>query len=184
MPEQRVVPEQRMGEAGPDGRVREQEAAARLRRRRLRKRTLAAAVATAAAAGGTAALLVAHAGHPPTAFTTVTSALARTSADSYSFALHATVRFGGKQVRSDVASGAYDSRHRLGAELLVAAASRGSPVRMQVRFAGRYVFTQIAPGSGFGKPWNKSPIPSAGVAAMPPNDVYGIVTDRPAGQSG
>jgi hypothetical protein len=151
--------------------------AARLRHRHLRKPMLAAAVAAAAAAGGTAALLTASAGHPPTAFTTVTSALANTSADSYSFTLDSTVRFRGREVHSDVVSGAYDPRHGLGTELLATRTSRGGPVRIQIRFTGRYVYTQVAPGSGFGKPWNKSPVPSAG--AMPGYDVYGFVSDQP-----
>jgi len=151
--------------------------AARLRHRRLRKPMLAAAVAAAAAAGGTTTLLTAPDGHPPTAFTTVTSALANTSADSYRFTLVSTVKFRGREVHSDVVSGAYDPRHGLGTELLATGTSQGAPVRIQIRFASRYVYTQVAPGSGFGKPWNKSPVPLAG--AMPGYDVYGFVSDQP-----
>jgi hypothetical protein len=151
--------------------------AARLRHRHLRKPVLAAAVAAAAAAGVTTALLTASGGHPPTAFTTVTSALASTSADSYRFTLDSTVKFRGREMHSDVVSGAYDPRHGLGTELLAAGIRRGAPVRIQIRFASRYVYTQVAPGSGFGKPWNKSPVPPAG--AMPGYDVYGFVTDQP-----
>jgi hypothetical protein len=50
---------------------------------------------------------------------------------------------------------------------------------MQIRFTRGYVYTQVAPGSGFGKPWNKSPVPSARADAMPGYDVYGFVTDQP-----
>jgi hypothetical protein len=151
--------------------------AARLRHRHLPKPMLAVAVAAAAAAGGTTALLMALDGHPPAAFTTVTSALANTSADSYRFTLDSTVKFRGREVHSDVVSGAYDPRHRLGTELLATRTSQGAPVRIQIRFASRYVYTQVAPGSDFGKPWNKSPVPSAG--AMPGYDVYGFVSDQP-----
>jgi hypothetical protein len=157
--------------------AREQGTAARLPHRHLRKQILAAAVATAAAAGGTAALLAASAGHAPTAFTTVTSALANTSTGSYSFTADSTVKFRGRELHSDVVSGAYDPRHRLGAELLATGKSRHAPARTQIRFIGGYVYTQVAPGSGFGKLWNKSPVPSAG--AMPRYDVYGFVTDQP-----
>jgi hypothetical protein len=192
------VQEKRTGETGQDGRgtvmggagdltpgtgsplsAREQGTAARLRPRHLRRQMLAAAVATAAAAGGTTALLAASAGHPPTALATVTSALADTSADSYSFSLHSTVKFRGSVVHSDVVSGAYDPRHGLGTELLATRTPRGARVRMQIRFIRRYVYSRETPGSGFRKPWNESPVPSAGADAMPGNDVYGFVTDQP-----
>lgn len=163
---------------GSPRRAREQGAAARPRRRHLRKLMLAAAVATAAAAGGTTALLTASAGHPPTALATVTSALANTAAGSHSFTLDSTVKFRGRELHSDVVSGAYDPGHRAGTELLATRTSRGAPVRIQIRFTGRYVYTQVAPGSGFGKPWNKSPVPPA-AAAMPGYDIYGFVTDQP-----
>jgi hypothetical protein len=159
--------------------AREQGTAARLRPRHLRKRVLAAAVATAAAAGGTTALLMASAGHPPAALATVASALADTSAGSYSFSLHSTVRFRGNVMHSVVVDGAYDPRHGLGTELLATRTPRGARVRMQIRFIRRYVYAQEAPGSGFRKPWNESPVPSARADAMPGNDVYGFVTDQP-----
>jgi hypothetical protein len=165
--------------AGSPRSARDQGTAARLRHRHLRKPILAAAVAAAAAAGGTTALLTAAADHPPTASATVTSALASTSAGSYSFTLHSTVKFGGREVHSEVVSGAYDPRHGRGTELLATGTSHGALVRIQIRFTGRYVYTQVAPGSGFGKPWNKSPVPSAGADAMPGSDVYGLVTDQP-----
>ena len=159
--------------------AREQGAAARRRPRHLRKQMLAAAVAAAAAAGVATALLTASAGHPPTALATVASALADTSADSYSFSLHSTMKFRGSVVHSDVVDGAYDPRHGLGTELLATRTPRGTRVRMQIRFIRRYVYAQQAPGSGFRKPWNESPVPSAGADAVPGNDVYGFVTDQP-----
>jgi hypothetical protein len=163
---------------GSPRRAREQGTAARPRRRHLRKLTLAAAVATGSAAGVTAALLTASAGHPPTALATVTSALASTSAGSYSFTLDTTVNFRGREMHSDVVSGSYDPRDGVGTELLATRTSRRGPVRIQIRFTGSYVYTQQAPGSGFRKPWNKSPVPPA-AAAMPGYDVYGFATDQP-----
>lgn len=148
------------------------------RHRNVRKRVLVAAAVTVAAAGGTAALLTASASHAPTAFTTLTGALARTSADSYSFALDSTVKFRGSEVHSDVVSGAYDPRHGLGTEELATRTAQGTSERAHVRFIGRYVYTQVAPASGFGKPWNKSPVPPAG-DARPGYDLYGFVTDQP-----
>lgn len=149
------------------------------RHRHPRKQMLAAAVAVAAAAGGGTALLTASDGHPPATLAAVTSAVAHTSADSYSFTLDSTDWFRGREMNSDVVSGAYDPRHRLGAERLATRTFRGAPVRIQIRFTGRYVYTQVARGSGFGKPWNKSPVPSARADAMPGDDVYGFVTDQP-----
>jgi hypothetical protein len=146
-------------------------------RRYLRRPVLAGAVVVAAAAGVTTALLTASGGHPPTALATVTSALAATSASSYRFTLDTTVRFRGRQMHAEVVSGAYDPRHRLGTELLTAA-SRRAQVRIQIRFASRYVYTQVPRRSGFGRPWNKSPVPPAR-GAMPGSDVYGFVSDQP-----
>ena len=76
-------------------------------------------------------------------------------------------------------SGAYDPGHGLGTELLEARTSPGgAPVRIQIRFTGRYVYTQVPLAGDFTKPWNKSPVPPA-AAAMPGNDIYGFVTDEP-----
>jgi hypothetical protein len=168
-----------MSDTGSPDSARGQDIAVRPRHRHLRKQLLVGAVVAAVAAGGASALLMASAGHPPTPFGTVTHALASTSANSYRFTLVSTVKAGGREARSDLVSGAYDPRARLGTELLVARTSRGAPVRMRIRFISRYVYTQEGPGSGFGKPWNKSPIPSVRADAMPENDVYGFVTDEP-----
>lgn len=157
--------------------ARELGTAVRPRRWHLRKQLLAAAVTAAAAAGVTAALLTASAGRPPTASAVVTSALARTAAGSYSFTLDATFNYMGHETRSDVVSGAYDPKHRLGTELLTAGTPHGAPARVQVRFTSGYVYTQTPPGSGLGKPWNKAPVLSAG--SMPQYDIYWFATDHP-----
>jgi hypothetical protein len=136
-----------------------------------------------AVAGVTAALLAgcsSHApsgGHPPSPLAEVTGALVRTSADSYSFSLDSAVRFAGRETHSDRVSGAFDPRGGLGTELL--ATQQGQhPVSAQIRFIGRYAYTQVSPGSGFAKPWNKAPLPPA-ADAMPGYVTYGFVTDQP-----
>ena len=108
-------------------------------------------------------------------------ALAQTSAESYSFSLDTKVQFAGQEINSDVVSGAFDLRHDLGLELLTTS-SAGRPVRTQIRFVGKYVYTLVSPGSGLGtigKPWDESPIPAAATGQTPEGDPYGFVSDRP-----
>ena len=149
------------------------------RHRRMRVLASAAAAATAAAAlaaGVTAARHAASAAPSPPA--AVTSALARTSADSYIFSLDTTVQVAGRTLNSDVVSGAFDPRHDRGTELLTAR-SAGQTQRAQIRFIGADLYTSVSPGSGFGKPWDKSPAAAAAAGGMPPGDLYGFVSDRP-----
>jgi hypothetical protein len=80
-------------------------------------------------------LLAAYPINAPTALSAVTSALARTSADSYRFSLDPVVRVKGRDAHSDVVTGAYDPRTGLGTELL-ATRSEQTPVRAQIRFIG------------------------------------------------
>lgn len=187
-----------MNETGPDGRgafpagpgdvppgtsvphvVRDRGAAERQRHRRPRRRVLVAAGGAVAAAGVTAALLAASAGHPPPPLAAVTGALAKTSAGSYSFSLDSVVRFRGREMRSDVVSGAFDPRHGLGTELLATRRPQG-PVTAQIRFLGRYVYTRVSGSSTLGKPWDKAPVPPVAADGIPPGyEIYGFVTDRP-----
>jgi DNA-binding CsgD family transcriptional regulator len=84
-------------------------------------RVLVAAGAVAAAAlagGGTVALHTASAAPSPLA--ALTGALARTSADSYTFSLDTTVHFALRTLDSDVVSGAFDPTRDHGTELLTA----------------------------------------------------------------
>jgi hypothetical protein len=134
-----------------------------------------AVVAAALAAGITAALHVAAA--PPSPLSAVTSALARTSAQSYTFSIATTLRRPGRELSSDLVSGAYDPRWHLGMELLTAR-SAGQAKRAQIRFIGAYLYTSVSPGSGFGKPWDKSPLAAAAATAMPPGDLFGFVSDQ------
>lgn len=150
-------------------------------RRRHRIRVLVTAVAVVAAALAavvTAALRAAPAA--PSPLSLVTSALARTSAESYTFSLDSTTLFTGKELNWDVVSGAFDPRHNLGTELLTSR-SAGQTDRAQIRFIRKYLYTWVSPGSGFptmGKPWDKTPS-AAAAAGMPPGDTYGFVSDQP-----
>jgi len=140
---------------------------------------LSSAGAGVAGAGVTAALLTASASPAPTAFAMVTSALAKTSGDSYSFSLDSKVEFRGRQMNSDVVSGAFDPRDGLGTELLATRAGQ-RPVRAQIRFIGTYVYTRVSGLGTIGKPWNKAPLPPVLEDGIPPGyEVYGFVTDRP-----
>jgi hypothetical protein len=157
-------------------------AATRRLHRRRKMRVLMMAGAAVAAAGGAAALLAGSISDPPSALATVTGALAKTSEDSYSFNLHSTVKFAGREWDSALVSGAFDPRHERGTELLTKPAARLSahPQKAQIRFIGKYVYTRVSPGSALGatsKPWDKAPVPGADV--LPASDLYGYVTDQP-----
>ena len=187
-----------MNEIGPDGRgafpagpgdvppgadvphvVRDRGAAVRQRHRRPRRRVLVAAGGAAAAAGAAAALLAASAGHAASPLAAVAGALTKTSAGSYSFSLDSVVRFRGREMRSDVVSGAFEPRHGLGTELLAVRRLQGRETA-QIRFLGRYVYTRVSGSSTLGKPWDKAPVPPVAADGMPPGyEIYGFVTDRP-----
>jgi hypothetical protein len=154
-----------------------------LRRRRMRVFAATGTVAAAAlAAGVTVALHTAPSAPSPAAapspLAVVTSALARTSAESYAFRIDSTVRFAGKDMDSDVVSGAFDPRHDLGTEFLTSHSAEQT-TRAQVRFIGAHLYTWASPGYGFGKPWDESPLAAAEANGMPPGDVYGFVSDEP-----
>jgi hypothetical protein len=151
---------------------------------------LVAAGGAVAVAGITAALLAASVGHAPTApgagaahaltpLAAVTGALAKTSAASYRFSLDSVVRFRGRQMYSDLVSGAFDPRRGLGTELLATRRLKG-PVTAQVRFLGRYVYTRESGSLAHGKPWDKAPVPPVAADGIPPGyETYGFVTDQP-----
>jgi len=162
-------------------------AAAKAHRPSQRRRmwALAAAGAVAAAALATGITFALHAASaapsPPAApspLAALTSALARTSAGSYTFSLDTTVHFGARTLNSDVVSGAFDPSRDRGTELLTVR-SAGRAERAQVRFIGAYLYTWASPGSGFGKPWDQSPLKAAAAGGMPPGDLYAFVSDQP-----
>ena len=158
----------------------QQDSAARRRPSRRRAYALAAAGAVAVvavAAGVTAAL---HSGPAtPSPIAAVTSALARTSAQSYTFSLDTTVQLQGRRtLNSDAVSGAFDPQHNRSTELLTTR-SGGQTQRAQIRFIGANLYTSVSPGGGFGKPWDETPVKATAAGAMPPGDLYGFVSDRP-----
>lgn len=149
--------------------------------RRVRVLVAAGAVAAAAlaACGTTAPPAV------PSPLSAVTSALARTAAESYTFSLDSTTLAAGKELNkklnSGVISGTFDPRHGLGTEVLTQHSSQHS-ARAQIRFIGTYLYTWVSPGSGMGtlsKPWDKSRSAIAAAGRMPPGDLYGFVSDQP-----
>jgi hypothetical protein len=159
-------------------------AAQRRGRRRVRVLVAAGAIVSVAVAGVTATL--AAASRAPSALATVTSAVVKTSAVSYNFSLDTTVQFAGRDIHSDVVTGASDPGRELGAELLTARGLQVHPAGVEIRFIGRYVYTWVSPGSGLetiGKPWNKAPAPPPGSDALPPGEVYGFSTEQPVSPS-
>jgi hypothetical protein len=149
-----------------------------------------AVAAVALAAGLTAAM---RASPPTTAalspLSAVTGALARTAARSYTFTVQTTARNPTTKLtlNSVRVSGAYDPGRRLGAEAL-AESDAGQVTRVRVRFIGAYLYTSVPPGSGFGRPWDKSSFAAATAAAVaagpPPNDPYGFASDQVVSPSG
>jgi hypothetical protein len=148
---------------------------ARQRHWRHRMRVLVPAGTAVAAAGLTAALLGASAGRTPSALAAVTSALTKTSADSYRFSVDSTLRLRGREWDSDVVSGAFDPRHQLGTESLLTTTMAQRQERAQIRFIGQYVYTRVPPGSGLGKPWDKT----RAAAGRSAEGLYGFVSDQP-----
>jgi len=146
---------------------------------RSRWRLLVAGGGAVAAVGVTAALLAASAGRAPSPLATVAGALAKTSAGSYRFSLDSVLRFRGREMSSDMVTGAFDPRHGLGTELLVARRPQG-PLTAQIRFLDRYVYTRVSGSSALGKPWDKAPVPPVAADGIPRRyEIYGFVTDRP-----
>lgn len=151
-----------------------------------RMRLLAVAVASAAAVAGVTAKVLAPPGsQPPSALATVRSALATTSAASYSFEMDTVVPSLADLVAPIAVSGAFDPRHRVGTELLTTR-SKKRPKKMQIRFIGKYVYTWVSGTETAGEPWNKALVPPAGANGLPSNDpyFYGFITDEPVSPAG
>jgi hypothetical protein len=163
--------------------VREQ-AAPRQQERRRRMRALVPVGAIAAVGGvaATATLLATSVTTPPSALAAVTSAVVKTSQQSYRFTLSSTAKVGGRGVSSRAAlTGAIDPQRKLGAESF-AWRQATKPVTVQIRFIGQDVYTSIPrkfrPGS-FGKPWDKAPIPPAWADGVAGSELEGISVERP-----
>jgi hypothetical protein len=142
---------------------------------------LLAVTAAVAAAAVTAALLARPAGRPPSPLAALTSALARTPQESYSFRLDFTVTHAGRDIRSVTVSGTLDPAHQHGTELLNAPSARSPRPswRARISFTGKYVYTRVSPspGSTMRKPWDKTP--ALATAALPASDPDGFVSDQP-----
>lgn len=150
---------------------------------RLQTIVAAGAVAAVAGASGVTAALHTTPAADPSPLAAVTGALARTSAESYTFSLDSSVRLGEKELSSDEVSGSFGPGRRLGTEQLIAR-SAGRTSRAQIRFIGAYLYTSVVPGSGFSKLWDKSPLAAVAGSAMPPGDLYGFVSDHPVSPDG
>ena len=152
-----------------------------------RMRLLAAVTVAAAAAvaGVTAKVLAPPGRQAPSALATVRSALATTSAASYSFEMDTVVPSLADLVAPIAVSGAFDPRHRVGTEVLTTR-SKKQPEKMQIRFIGKYVYTWVSGTETVGEPWNKALVPLAGANGLPLNDpyFYGFITDEPVSPAG
>jgi hypothetical protein len=154
---------------------RDQGSSAR-RRRQGRLRVLAAAGLVVAAVPATVIALHTQRA-APSPLSAVLTALARTSAQNYTFTIDSTVRHAGHQWYADVVSGTFDPRDDLGTELLTTR-SAGQTQHAQVRFIGAYLYTSVPSGTGFAKPWDKSPLAGA-AGQIPPGDLYAFTSDQP-----
>jgi hypothetical protein len=146
------------------------------RRRRPWIPVVAGAVAALAVAAGVTAA-VHRAPAAPSPLSAVTSALARTSAQSYTFSVRSIARTPKQELNSDLVSGAYDPSRHLGSERLVSQAGKQTR-KAQSRFLGTYVYTSVYSAAGFGKLWDKSPLAAAEATPMPPGDLYSFASDQ------
>jgi len=159
--------------------LRARRTAAQRRARRRTRALLPAGAAVTAGAAALAALLATSVGDAPSALAAVTSAMTKTSAQSYQFSLGSTtvLDYDGKTLGSTAVSGAFDPRHKRGSEVLH---TRG--IVAQIRFIGGYVYTRVSPGAGVGstgKPWDQAPIPPLSEYVHPGQDLQGYDAERP-----
>jgi hypothetical protein len=122
---------------------------------------------------------------PPSALAAVTSAMVKTSAQSYRFILNVSLRIQEPRVTQHVAlTGAIDPRHERGVELLTGGPVLGTHVTVteQLRFIGKDLYTWVSPQSvlGFlGKPWDEAPIPAPGTDVLPGSALRGNAFEQP-----
>jgi hypothetical protein len=152
--------------------VRQQAAARRHHRRRVR--VLVPAGAVTVAAGVAATLLATSATGSPSALAAVTSAVYKTSAQSYRFTLSSTVTGQGSVARGAL-TGAIDSRRNIGDEQLTWR-DGNSATTAQILFIGHDVYTKASPGS-VPRPWAKAPIFGPGKNVLP--ELMGVGPERP-----
>jgi hypothetical protein len=170
--------------------VREQAAARHRHRRRVRVLVSAGAVAVAGGVAAAATLLGTSVTNPPSALAAVTSAMVKTSAQSYRFILSLSIRHREPAiVQHVVVTGAFDPRHERGAELLTGRSPIGTHVTVtaQLRFIGKDLYTWASPKSvlgSIGKPWDEAPIPPPGTDASPGSELSGNAFERPISPAG
>jgi hypothetical protein len=163
--------------------VREQ-AAARPRHRR-RMRVLVPAGAAAGVAAATATLLGTTVTSPPSALAAVTSAIVKTSTQSYRFTMNGSLTFPSiRLIQHFALTGAIDPRHERGTELVTGGPLRGTHdyVTEQLRFIGKNLYTWVSPASGLGsagKPWDEAPIPAPATRSSPGSELRGNTFEQP-----
>ena len=163
--------------------VREQAAARHRRRRRMRVLVPAAAVAGVVAAAAT--LLGTSVTSPPSALAAVTSAMVKTSAQSYRFTMNGSLTLPSNRLTQHFAlTGAIDPRHERGTELVTGGPLLGTHnyVTERLRFIGKNLYTWVSPASGLGsvgKPWDEAPIPAPDTRASPGSELRGNTFEQP-----
>ena len=164
--------------------VREQAAARRRHRRRMR--VLLPVGAAAGVVAAAAMVLGTSVTNPPSALAAVTSAMVKTSAQSYRFTMNGSLRLRSTGLTQYLTvTGAIDPQHERGTELLTGGPLRGTHnyVTEQLRFIGKNLYTWVSPASGLGsadKPWDEAPIPAPGTqAASPGSELAGNTFERP-----
>jgi hypothetical protein len=163
--------------------MREQAAARHRHRRRMRVLVPAGAVAGVAAAVAT--LLATSVTNPPSALAAVTSAMVKTSAQSYRFTMNGSLTLPSIRLTQHFAlTGAIDPQHGRGTELVTGGPLRGTHkyVTEQLRFIGKNLYTWVSPASGLGsvgKPWNEAPIPAPDTRASPGSELRGNTFEQP-----
>ena len=160
------------------------QAAARHRRRR-RVRVLVPAGAVAAVVAVAATLLGTSVANPPSALAAVTSAMVKTSAQSYRFSMNGSLTLPSIRLTQHFAlTGAIDPQHERGTELVTGGPLRGTHtyVTEQLRFIGKNLYTSVSPASGLGsvgKPWDEAPIPAPDTRASPGSELRGNTFEQP-----
>jgi hypothetical protein len=165
--------------------VREQAAARRRHRRRVRVLVPAGVVAAAGGVAAAATLLGTSVTSPPSALAAVTSAMVKTSAQSYRFILNGSLKLPRDGITQHwVVTGAIDPRPLRGTELLTGGPPIGThaTVTAQFRFIGKDLYTWVSPHSvlgSIGKPWDEAPIPAPGTGVRPGSELRGNTFERP-----
>jgi hypothetical protein len=163
--------------------VREQDAARHRHRRRMR--VLVPAGAAAGVAAAVATLLATSVTSPPSALAAVTSAMVKTSAQSYRFTMNGSLTLPSIRLTQHFAlTGAIDPRHERGTELVTGGPLRGTHtfVTEQLRFIGKNLYTWVSAASGLGsvgKPWNEAPIPAPDTRASAGSELRGNTFEQP-----